>query len=424
MLIFSILYDILLSFFIFLSIPFCWKKIYSKRNYYGDWKERIGLYNRKKYEELKKEKNIWIHTVSIGEFLSSLPLIEKLKEKNPIVITFITKTGRKVAEEKIKNVLTLYFPFDISFIVKKTLKTLNPKLIIIVETEIWPNLILNAYRKKIPLIIINARISDKSFKYYKKMRFFTKRLLPFVSEIITKTEEDKIKFQSLGFKKESILVSGSLKFDMAFRISKEIKSEEIRRNLGLDENKLIVIFGSIHPDEEAEIVKIIEKIEKKYENIFFIIAPRYLEKTNIFELLKIHNLKFIRKTEFDKNIKDFKVFILDTYGELLKFYSICDIAFVGGSLNRYGGQNPVEPAAFGKCIICGKDMFLLQEEWNKIKNEGGGIEVRSFDELYEKIIYLIENPEIIKKIGENAYKAVIKNKGAIEKIFKRIEKYL
>jgi 3-deoxy-D-manno-octulosonic-acid transferase len=162
-----ILYDILLVLFLVLFFPSIYKRIRNEKGFYGDWKERLGIYERELIEDLKREKNIWIHTVSIGEFLTISPLIEKLKKGNRIVISFTTKTGRKVAEEKLKEVYKVYFPFDISFIVKKVIKLLNPKIIIVAETEIWPNLIMNAYKKKIPLIIVNGRISENSFNKYK-----------------------------------------------------------------------------------------------------------------------------------------------------------------------------------------------------------------------------------------------------------------
>ncbi|MGC8977331.1 MAG: 3-deoxy-D-manno-octulosonic acid transferase [Candidatus Ratteibacteria bacterium] len=421
---FIFIYDFLISAFLFISFPFLWKKIKNENKYYGDWKERFGIFKKELILSLKKRKNIWIHTVSIGEFLSVLPIINQLKKENSIVISFTTKTGRKVGEEKIKDVFKVYFPIDISFIIKKVIKILNPKMIIIVETEIWPNLILNAYKKKIPIIIVNGRLSEKSFKRYKKLRFIMKKILPLISKIITKSEEEKRKILYLGARKENIIVGGSIKFDMAWEISRKIKPEEIRKRYKILEDKKVIVFGSIHPEEEDGIVKIIKKISEKYKNIIFVIVPRYLEKTDIYRKLQNSGISYIKKSYYEKERREFKVFIVDTYGELNNFYSICDFAFVGGSLNGYGGQNPVEVASFGKPVICGKDMFLLKEEWEIIKKYKGGIEVKNYKELYEKIIFLIENPEIKVKMGQNSYKAVIENKGANEKTLKILNSYL
>ncbi|MCM8804769.1 MAG: 3-deoxy-D-manno-octulosonic acid transferase [Candidatus Omnitrophica bacterium] len=418
------IYDILLSFFLLFSFPLIWKRIKNEKNFYGDWRERFGIYKKDLLINLKKRKNIWIHTVSIGEFLSVLPLINELKRENSIVVSFTTKTGRKVAEEKIKDIYKVYFPFDISFIVKKAIKTLNPKLIIIAETEIWPNLIINSYRKKIPLIIVNARLSDKAYKNYKRLRFITKRILPMISYIIAKSEREKEKILFLGGRKENIIVAGSIKFDMAYWISKEINQQIVKKNYGIKEDKKVIVFGSIHPDEEDGIVEVISEIDKRFKNVIFVIVPRYLDRTNIYKKLDIIGINYVKKSEFEKEKKDFKVIVVDTYGELNNFYSICDFAFVGGSLNGYGGQNPIEPASFGKCVICGKDMFLLKEEWEIIKKYNGGIEVKDFKELYKKIVFLLKNPTIVKELGQNSYKAVIENKGANEKTFKIIKSYL
>jgi len=418
-----ILYDILLIFFLILFFPLIYKKIRNEKGFYGDWKERLGIYKKQLISELNKEKNIWIHTVSIGEFLSIFPLIEKLKKENRIVISFTTKTGRKVAEEKLKDVFKVYFPFDISFIVKRVIKLLNPKIILVAETEIWPNLIINAYRKKIPLIIVNGRISDISFNRYKKIRFLTKRILPYVTKIIMRSEDEKNKIIFLGGEKKNVIVGGSFKFDTAFWMSKEIRPEEISRKYGIEENKKIIVFGSIHPEEEEGVVNIIKKIFYKYKDLIFVIVPRYIDRTKIYEKLEKQSIKYIRRSELPvKN--EIKVIVVDTYGELNNFYSICNIAFVGGSLNGYGGQNPLEPVSFGKCVICGKDMFLLKYEWELLKNYGGGIEVKDFEELYEKMIYLIENPDIAEKIGKTGYRLILENKGAIEKTLTIINSYL
>jgi len=417
-----ILYDNLLIFFLILFFPFIYKRIRNEKGFYGDWKERIGIYERKLIEDLKKEKNIWIHTVSIGEFLTILPLIEKLKKENRIVISFTTKTGRKVAEEKLKEVYKVYFPFDISFIVKKVIKLLNPKIIIIAETEIWPNLIINAYKKKIPLIIVNGRISENSFNKYKKIRFLTKKILPYVSKIIMRSEDERNKIIYLGADKKNVMVGGSFKFDMAYWMSNEIKPEIIREKYKI-ENKKIIVFGSIHPEEEEGVVSVIEKIMDKYEDLIFVIVPRYIDRTKIYEKLEKKSIKYVRRSQMSvKN--EMKVIVVDTYGELINFYSICDIAFVGGSLNGYGGQNPLEPVSFGKCVICGKDMFLLKYEWEILKNKGGGIEVKNFEELYEKMIYLIENPDIAEEIGKTGYRLILENKGAIEKTLNIINSYI
>ncbi|MGB9678070.1 MAG: 3-deoxy-D-manno-octulosonic acid transferase, partial [Candidatus Ratteibacteria bacterium] len=225
-------------------------------------------------------------------------------------------------------------------------------------------------------------------------------------------------------RKENIIVGGSIKFDMAWEISRKIKPEEIRKRYKILEDKKVIVFGSIHPEEEDGIVKIIKKISEKYKNIIFVIVPRYLEKTDIYRKLQNSGISYIKKSYYEKERRGFKVFIVDTYGELNNFYSICDFAFVGGSLNGYGGQNPVEVASFGKPVICGKDMFLLKEEWEIIKKYKGGIEVKNYKELYEKIIFLIENPEIKVKMGQNSYKAVIENKGANEKTLKILNSYL
>lgn len=423
MLLFSIFYDLLIFLILILFFPFIWKKIRPEKNFEYPWQERFGIYERQIVEKLKRKKNIWIHTVSIGEFLSIIPLIEELKKQNHFFLSFTTKTGRKVGEEKFKDIAIIFFPLDFSFILRKVLKLLNPKLIVIVETEIWPNLIINAYKKKIPVVIINGRISEKSFKNYKKFKFITKKILPKISKIIMRTEEEKKMILYLGAIKENVYVSGSIKFDMAYEMKEKINPNKIKENYKISENKKIICFGSIHPEEEKEIVNIVKMILNDFKDVIFIIVPRFLDRTRIFTCLKEVGIEYIKESEFIPE-KNFSVMVVDSYGKLNNFYSICDFAFVGGSLNNYGGQNPIEPLAFKKCVICGKDMWLFSEEWKKIKDGKGGIEVKDYKELYEKIVFLLKNPEIVKKIGENGYKVILRNKGAIEKILNLLKEFL
>lgn len=423
MLLFSIFYDILISFFLILFFPFLWKKIKPEKDFRYPWKERFGIYQKELIQRLQKNKNIWIHTVSIGEFLSVIPVIEELKKQSNPVISFTTKTGRKVGEERLKAIPIVFFPVDLSFIIRKSLRILNPKLIVIVETEIWPNLIINAYKKKIPVVIINGRISERSFRNYKRFRFILKKILPKISKIIMRTEKEKKMILSLGAKRENVTVCGSIKFDMAYDIKEKINSEEIKKIYKIPENKKIICFGSIHPEEEKGILNIVEKILKDFKDVIFIIVPRFLDRTKIFAYLREMEIEYIRESEFNPE-KDFSVIVVDSYGKLNNFYSICDFTFVGGSLNGYGGQNPIEPVAFKKCVICGKDMWYFEEEWEKIKNGKGGIEVKDYKELYEKIVFLLENPEMAKQIGENGYKVLLENRGTVEKTLLQLKEFL
>ena len=424
--IYFILYDLVFSLFLVLFFPVLWRRIKPDREYPGDWRERFGIYSAEKKKFLKKKKNIWFQTVSVGELLSITPLLKFLKEKHSderIVLTVTTKTGRKIARENFPDITCFFFPLDFSFIIKRAVKFLNPKLIVLVETELWPNLLRLSAKKNIPGIIINGRVSPRSFSRYKKFRFFAKKVLPFLSEIAMRTKEEAQRIIFLGAEKEKIKIAGSIKFDQAFSLSEEMHPGRVREKYGIPENKKIIVFGSLHPGEESDIVNVYIKLHNKYPDILTVIAPRFLDRTTIFKVLAERRIQYAKRSKLPEN-KELPLWIIDTYGELNKFYSICECAFVGGSLVGWGGQNPIEPAAFKKPVIFGKYKWHFFEEWAKIKNGGGGIEVEDYNELYEKICFLIENPEIAIRIGEKAFQVVSENKGATARNLKIIEKYL
>jgi 3-deoxy-D-manno-octulosonic-acid transferase len=409
-------YNLLLALSVVVSLPFIWRKVKPDRKFPGDWKERISVYDRKTLERLKKQKNIWLHTVSIGEFLSVTPLIEKLqRQKNEnILVTLATKTGRRVAETKVPGIQHLFFPIDFYPVMKRAIKKINPKLIVIIETELWPSLLKIASDKKIPVLLLNGRISPFSFSKYRKIRFFSKRLLPLFSAITMRTQEEAERLIYLGADKNAIKIVGSMKFDLAYEMSKTVNPAQVREKLGIDENRRVVVFGSLHPAEEKPVADIAEKILKRFSDVTVVIVPRYLDKTDIYRTLQKIKIEYVKRSDMPQN-KQYPVIVVNTYGELNSFYSICEFAFVGASLYRWGGQNPIEPTAFRKPVIFGIHNWHFKEEWEKIKEGGGGIEVHNYERLNYEVSRLLQNPDICRKIGERAYEVLLANTGATER---------
>ncbi|MBN1444904.1 MAG: hypothetical protein JW957_02205 [Candidatus Omnitrophica bacterium] len=418
-------YNILLVLSCIVSLPFIWRKVRPERNFPGDWKERIAVYDKKTCKKLRERKNIWMHTVSIGEFLSVTPLMERLeKEKNEnILVTLATKTGRRVAEKKLPGVQHLFFPVDFYPVMKRAIKKLNPKLIVIIETELWPSLLKIAYDSNIPVILLNGRISPFSFPKYKRIRFFAKNLLPLFSAVTMRTKEEAEKLIYLGAEEKKLNIVGSMKFDLAFEMSKTVNPREVRKALGIEENRRIIVFGSLHPEEEEMIADIAGKLLLKFADITAVIVPRYLDKTSICRILQNRKMDYVKRSSMPGE-KDFSVIVVDTYGELNNFYSICEFAFVGASLYRWGGQNPIEPIAFKKPVLFGIHNWHFKDEWEKIKKGGGGIEVESYDRLYREAVRLLENPEICRQMGENGYRVLLENTGATERNLQVLSRFL
>lgn len=416
-------YNIILLIFLILTFPFVWKRIKPDIKYPGDWKERFGIYKKDVVAQMKKKKNIWIHTVSIGEFLSVLPLISNLQKENNIVVTLTTKTGRKVASKHFPNGTHLFFPADFYPVMLKTIRKINPKLIVIVETEIWPNLLKIASDKNIPIVLINGRISPSSFPMYKKYKFFISRFLHLFSTITMRNLFEADRILAIGAPKDKIQIVGSMKFDLAYTMSKNIQPQQIREKYNIPPNKKVIVFGSIHPAEETSIVEISEKILHNFKDTIIIIVPRYLDKTRAYYILSEKKTPYKRQSQL-KADETFSILIVDTYGELNNFYSICDITFVGASLTPWGGQNPIEPTAFKKPVLFGKYNWHFLEEWRLIKEGGGGIEVDSFSSLYKEIVTLLKNPQISEEIGKKGYQTLKENIGATKRNLQIISKYL
>ncbi|MCM8760104.1 MAG: hypothetical protein NC832_00050, partial [Candidatus Omnitrophica bacterium] len=278
----------------------------------------------------------------------------------------------------------------------------------------WPGLLYIAHRNKIPVVLINGRISPFSYSKYKKFRFFTKKLLPLLPAITSRSEEEAEKLIYLGAERDKVKVVGSMKFDLAYEMDKSINPEEVRETLKIEKGRRIVIFGSLHPAEEEPIINITEKLLKKFQDILIVIVPRHLDKTTVYQVLKKKGMGYIRRSEMPGN-KKYYIVVVDTYGELNNFYAISEFAFVGGSLHRCGGQNPIEPLAFKKPVLYGPYHWDFKEEWKKIKEGGGGIEVQDYQQLYNEVVALLESPEKCKKIGQKGYQTLIENTGATER---------
>ncbi|MCL5408652.1 MAG: hypothetical protein M1135_01335 [Candidatus Omnitrophica bacterium] len=409
-----LLYEIAGIFILPLAIIFYFKRISGENSH---WKERIGIYPKIIKKEPHK-KTIWIHAVSIGEISAIIPFITEIRDRFPcikIILSCSSKSGREIANKQIPDIPVIFLPVDFYFIVRKTIDLIKPSLFILVEAEIWPNLLRMLKNKNCIIIMLNGRISPGSFKIYKKFHFFFRNILSYIDTFVMRGGEDAERIIKLGAEKEKVQISKSLKFDKAYILGFSEKPEDFT-------NKRIIVFGSIHPAEEEPVVNICRDILNSFSDISIVIAPRYLDKTNIFSILAQKNMDYVRKSRWNRD--DFKILILDIYGELTNFYSICEFAFVGGSLVPAGGQNPIEPFAFKKCVILGKYNWDFREEWELLKQKNAGIEVNDFNELHTRVLEFIKNPAVSKKMGENGYNVILENKGAIEESIKIIENFL
>jgi 3-deoxy-D-manno-octulosonic-acid transferase len=371
---------------------------------------------------------IWIHAVSVGEVMAAIPLLKKLREKYPsksLMLSTITDTGQKVARERVpEGTMVFYLPFDIPIILKKVFERMRPELLITIETELWPNLFKISRQYGIPVILMNGRISEKSLKGYKKASFFMKEVLSNVALFCMQSEMDAERISSIGVNEGRIKVLGNFKFDIRPPSKIPEWSEGMKGP--------VLIAGSTHEGEEEFLISVYMKLKKDFTDLNFILAPRHPERfKDVEDLLRSKGVSFIKRSAFiselrtpnsELQILKGTVILLDTVGELSAVYGISDIAIIGKSFKGYGGQNPLEPAYWGKPIVCG----LHMENFPFIKDfyrEGAAFEVDE-DGLYSKLRELLLLPEKAKETGLKAQQLYKKNTGAVDRAIEVIAGYI
>lgn len=406
----------------FIGIFYLLYRLVKSRFNFNEVKERMGFYRRMD----SGGKTIWVHCASVGEVNILKPFLKFLMMKTSptnIVITTMTETGRENAKSKYKEIKNIYFaPVDIYFFVKNAFRRLRPSAIFLIETELWPDLIYYSKRYGSKLLLVNARLSNEVFKWYRLLNFFFKPLLKKFDLIITQSDEDREKFVQLKGEDVNIFVSGNLKFDIEFFAQKEIVDEKLKELLA---DKTLFIAGSTHEGEEEIIIKLIPEYLKKFPELKFIIAPRHLERLNSIEkLLKGYKLRFIKRTEINSSDNVFDVILLDTIGELSSIYQIASIVFIGGTLVPVGGHNVIEPAIFCKPVIFGPYYYNFKRACELLLKNGGGFCVKDSKELFSKTVELLQNREILMEMGKRAHSAVYEGMGSAEKTFEIVKKIL
>nr|MBU1328877.1 3-deoxy-D-manno-octulosonic acid transferase [Candidatus Omnitrophota bacterium] len=395
--------------------------VVTRRYRYG-MKDRFGLLPEKIKSVCSKSKIIWVHAVSVGEIKAAgilAPFLRKAFPSHTLLFSTVTHTGNKVAKTIISGNESVFFlPFDISFIVDRVVRTVRPEIFISMETELWPNLILSLYKAGSRLILANGRISNRSYSRYKKGKFFISALLKKFSLILMQSDRDANRIIALGAQKEKVFVTGNLKFDIPL-LDFDTKRTELRKRLNLKDEEVLLVAGSTHRGEEGDIIHGFSRLKKEYKDLRLLIAPRHIERAEEIEKLLIKTgfksmkISFLSIGHSAKDIEP--VFILDTIGELRSMYSASDIVFIGGSLIKKGGQNPIEPASLGKPIIFGKYTFNFHDVIKIFLENDSGLEVKDKEGLYSAIRFLLNNPEDRKRLGINAKDTINKNSGSSQR---------
>jgi 3-deoxy-D-manno-octulosonic-acid transferase len=409
---FWIFYQIILLFFFSIFWPFFIHKIRE------GLKQRLGFLNGK-IKRLSDKNLIWAHAASVGEVVALRYLIKAIRKECPdynFVVSTLTSSGQTMARKVIPDAVAfIYFPLDFSCIVGRVLEAIKPKLCILTETELWPNFITETRKRGIPVMLANGRISKHSFRKYRMVRLLTKRVLKNIDLFTMQTQIDAERIISLGALPSTVLVTGNLKFD----VDTNTHLSSTNSIYAYLESKVIFVAGSTHRGEEETILNVYQEVRKFYPQMVLILAPRHLERvTEVERLLSSKNLKFTRSSELTLPFQGSElsqIILLDTIGELTRFYALATIVFVGGSLVPAGGHNILEPASLGKGVLFGPHIDNFKQIAQLFISAGAGREVSDREELLRSILNLLSHPEELERMGRMALETVNAHKGASEK---------
>ncbi|MHC0519726.1 lipid IV(A) 3-deoxy-D-manno-octulosonic acid transferase [Vibrio harveyi] len=415
-----ILYTLLLT----IASPFLLFGLYkskpNKPKFGQRWKEHFGITPKLTSDE----KPIWIHAVSVGESIAATPFIKALKEQNPdqpILVTTTTSTGAEQIAKLGDLVEHRYMPIDFAFAVKRFLKTTQPKQMLIIETELWPNTLNEVHKSGIPISVVNARLSEKSCSNYAKVQPLFNLILPCLTQVLCQTESDANRFERLGVDKDKLKVTGSIKFDIQISDDVKEKSKILRQELG--QNRPVWIAASTHKGEDEQVLAAHKRVLESHPDVLLILVPRHPERfDDMYDLCQQQGFETVRRTTQENVANSTQVYLGDTMGEMLLLLGAADICFMGGSLvgDKVGGHNVLEPAILKKVVITGPSYFNFKDIVNDLIQANGMLVSKDSAGIGNHLTHLISEPHSQHVYGQNAYEYAVKNQGALARTIKHV----
>lgn len=390
--------------------------------YFRRWNERFGI----KPAPSSQQPVIWVHAVSVGEVEAARPLIKALQAdytNHQILITTMTPTGSdRVLSLYGDKVLHCYLPYDLPFSIRRFLKTARPALGIIMETELWPNLIHHAHALAIPMVLANARLSARSAAGYQRVSKLSRSMLQNFKLIASQSQEDRQRFISLGAHPDQVHAVGNLKFEISLPASLNEEAEALR---GIWGNRPVLIAASTHEGEDEIVLNASRRIRADFPDLLLILVPRHPERFDkVAALSQRAGFKILRRSDNGMCSRDIQVLVVDTMGELPLFYGTVDIAFVGGSLVPRGGHNLLEPAALGRAVLIGPHYFNFNEISRQFLDAGAAIQTDNSEALAETVIDLLKNPQKRAAMGQAGQNLIKRSQGASKRLLNLIKRHI
>jgi 3-deoxy-D-manno-octulosonic-acid transferase len=414
-----LLYDCILLLAALVLIPCYYFRGVKYRSFRQGIKERLGFFAPGRLDCLAGRRVFWIHAVSVGETRAALPLVKALKKEYPqaaLVISNVTETGHEIAFQVAEADCCLFFPYDFSPVVRRVLRRIRPALIVIVETEIWPNFIRLANESGIPVVLVNGRISDRSYPRYQWIKMFIRPVLQQFSRFCMQTAEDARRLRMLGAPVGKVRISGNVKFDLDIPLPDDDDAARLRKRFHLPGAELVWVAGSTHAGEEEAVVDVYQRLAGEETRLRLVLVPRHPERcSGVGKMLAERGIPFVRRCELTAAappVAAGTVLLVDTVGELQQLCAVADLVFVGGSLVPVGGHNVLEASAVRRPVIFGPYMHNFREISQLLLAAGGGIMVADAGELLEVVRQLVGSGKKRQALGNAGYELIDKNRGA------------
>jgi len=413
-----LLYNLAFPVVLLLLLPGYLRRMIKRGSFRKDFGQRFGRYSPEMKATLEEGHWIWVHAVSVGEVLIALKLIRSMKEEHPnlkVVLSTTTSTGRQLAADaKLDWVQLIYNPIDFIPFIRTALEEIQPRAIILVEAEVWPNLVSEAQFRGIPVALVNARLSPRSQKRYRLARALVAPLFNQLDLICVQEPEDVEKWESFGVRPEKIYCIGSIKFDDQGESTGELRPDftKLLADLGVKPGAPVIVGGSTHAGEELILAEITRRLRERFPDLFLILVPRHVERTEEIRTELTHaGFRVAQRSKANAESKP-EMLLVDTTGELRDWYRFASVVFVGKSLTAKGGQNPLEPVSVGKPVLFGPNLQNFEIIHRQLLSSSATIPIENPAGLEQALATLLENPEKQKELATRAAAILDRHRGA------------
>jgi len=421
-------YNLLFGLAYLLMLPKFLIRMCRRGGYARFFLQRIGLYSEELKKKLSDGGRIWVHAVSVGEMGVALRVMRELRLREPevkFVVSTNTSTAFAMAESKLpEQDVLIYFPLDCPPVISRVVKLIRPRMLLLTECELWPNLIRQLHKDGVPVALYNGRLSDSSYKGYKTTRFFFRDVIAMIDASMMQGEEDRQRLIDLGADVGKVFVDGTVKYDMGGADDKGAEAAlSVLKGIGLKEGGLVIVGGSTWAGEEDILLDAFKELKGEFDGLKLVLVPRHAERRDeVSAAIARTGLDFVSKTDIDAGSAhgEADVLLVDTTGELTSFYAAADVVFVGKSLTQHGGQNFIEPAMCAKAIIVGPNLENFPVVERDFLEARAMVKVSDSAELLRELRNLLENEEHRKALGERAGGLVRVKRGAVKRIVDRV----